>query len=82
MSKQHTPAPWTPEYMGDVHGVRMSWLVKNKLSIGTRNRADEALASAAPELLEALQRIAASPADVATIMDCYGRSAIQKATSA
>lgn len=47
----HTPGPWVAEYMGEVNGVRMSWLVKDKLSIGTRNPADEALTSAAPDML-------------------------------
>lgn len=80
MSEQHTPAPWTPEYMGDVNGVRMSWLVKDKLSIGTRNPADEALASAAPELLEALKalREQCEYRDLRDIAD----AAIAKATGA
>lgn len=50
----HTPGPYTLEHMGNVNGVRMSWLVKDKLSIGTRNVDDESLLTAAPDMLAAL----------------------------
>jgi len=89
MSTQHTPGPWHAQHMGNVNGVRMSWMVKDKLSVGTRNPADEALVSAAPdllasviELLEPLERASAAMVAEGKALDQNGEAAFDRARAA
>lgn len=57
---KHTAGPWSVKVHGQMpNGVMMFWLKDAQVSLGTANRADAHLCSAAPEMLAALQECAA-----------------------
>lgn len=51
----YTRGPWGVTLQGTMpNGVRMFWLKEAQVSIGTANKADAELCSAAPDMAEAL----------------------------
>lgn len=84
MSK-HTPGPWELPYLDDGYSSRQAWITDAEgaqiasLEPGDNMDADARLMAAAPELLEAVQRLigrAAYESEDAA----FARAAIQKAT--
>ena len=94
MSARYTPGPWKVFRVkdgankgkvigiGDADAGGITDPFGGLWRSGKELEANAELIAAAPDLLDALQRIAADPSNVATIMDCWGRAAIAKAVSA
>ena len=60
---EHTPGPWNLQYQSAPGGIDMYWLVEGVVSLGSNNPADAHLASAAPEMLDALDELEKAASD-------------------
>lgn len=85
MSEQHTPGPW--EDMGGIihpKGTPDTWLFDSRHwgRSTTRYKADRALATAAPELLDALEELAADVKEGWFSNGEWRQSSITKAVAA
>jgi len=84
MRAQHTPGPWCISDISptsvicerDQPGIAVMPFKREE----SERKANARLIAAAPDLLDALERLAENPQSFADIMDCYGRAAIAKAT--